>query len=218
LLPPSLSRPQFEPRRRSRCRLQITTLSRVIRPATGSGRGRCRRSARRSHRAIRARTVPGTRITEAYLSQAARFNTDYYSMSPGMISQIPGKGAKYGIAFVDRRQQSPHRRQQLPSPSSSEHSGGEFLAGHPLRSRERLGPRQRPAVPIAWEPPTTSAQGILGIISSRKPPYISRRTREPARTCSRIGRCMDRGRAQTILLQRPDRHSQTSGASGRFYP
>jgi len=30
------------------------------------------------------------------------FFTDYYSISPGMISQIPGKGAKYGIAFTDR--------------------------------------------------------------------------------------------------------------------
>jgi len=29
------------------------------------------------------------------------FFTDYYSISPGMVSQIPGKGAKYGIAFVD---------------------------------------------------------------------------------------------------------------------
>jgi|SRR5580698_5440267 hypothetical protein len=29
------------------------------------------------------------------------FFTDYYSISPGMISQIAGKGAKYGIAFVD---------------------------------------------------------------------------------------------------------------------
>lgn len=29
------------------------------------------------------------------------FFTDYYSISPGMISQTPGKGAKYGIAFVD---------------------------------------------------------------------------------------------------------------------
>lgn len=29
------------------------------------------------------------------------FFTDYYSLSPGMISQTPGKGAKYGIAFVD---------------------------------------------------------------------------------------------------------------------
>jgi hypothetical protein len=29
------------------------------------------------------------------------FFTDYYSISPGMVSQIPGKGARYGIAFVD---------------------------------------------------------------------------------------------------------------------
>lgn len=29
------------------------------------------------------------------------FFTDYYSLSPGMISQTPGKGAKYGIGFVD---------------------------------------------------------------------------------------------------------------------
>jgi hypothetical protein len=30
------------------------------------------------------------------------FFTDYYSISPGMMSQIPGKGAKYMIAFTDR--------------------------------------------------------------------------------------------------------------------
>jgi hypothetical protein len=29
------------------------------------------------------------------------FFTDYYSISPGMISQIPGKGAKYMIGFTD---------------------------------------------------------------------------------------------------------------------
>lgn len=29
------------------------------------------------------------------------FFTDYYSISPGMVSQMPGKGAKYGIAFTD---------------------------------------------------------------------------------------------------------------------
>jgi len=29
------------------------------------------------------------------------FFTDYYSISPGMISQTPGKGAKYVIAFTD---------------------------------------------------------------------------------------------------------------------
>jgi hypothetical protein len=35
------------------------------------------------------------------LNNRVWFFTDYYSISPGMISQIPGKGAKYGIAFVD---------------------------------------------------------------------------------------------------------------------
>ena len=29
------------------------------------------------------------------------FSTNYYSISPGMVSQIPGKGAKYMIAFSD---------------------------------------------------------------------------------------------------------------------
>jgi hypothetical protein len=29
--------------------------------------------------------------------------TDYYSISPGMVSQIPGKGAKYMIAFNDSK-------------------------------------------------------------------------------------------------------------------
>jgi hypothetical protein len=38
-----------------------------------------------------------------YLDLDARiwFFTDYYSISPGMISQIPGKGAKYMIGFTD---------------------------------------------------------------------------------------------------------------------
>ena len=31
------------------------------------------------------------------------FFTNYYSVSPGMLSQTPGRGAKYMIAFVDRR-------------------------------------------------------------------------------------------------------------------
>jgi hypothetical protein len=38
-----------------------------------------------------------------YLDLDARvwFFTDYYSISPGMISQTPGKGAKYMVAFTD---------------------------------------------------------------------------------------------------------------------
>jgi len=43
------------------------------------------------------------RINGNYLDLDARiwFFTDYYSISPGMISQTPGKGAKYMIAFTD---------------------------------------------------------------------------------------------------------------------
>ena len=43
------------------------------------------------------------RTAEGYLDLDTRiwFFTDYYSVSPGMISQIPGKGAKYMIAFTD---------------------------------------------------------------------------------------------------------------------
>ena len=43
------------------------------------------------------------RATGGYLDLDARiwFFTDYYSISPGMVSQIPGKGAKYMIAFTD---------------------------------------------------------------------------------------------------------------------
>ena len=33
--------------------------------------------------------------------------TDYYSVSPGMLSQIPGKGAKYAIAFTDSDRHAP---------------------------------------------------------------------------------------------------------------
>src|SRR5262245_53168061 len=43
------------------------------------------------------------RTAGRYLDLDARiwFFTDYYSISPGMISQVPGKGAKYMIAFTD---------------------------------------------------------------------------------------------------------------------
>jgi hypothetical protein len=43
------------------------------------------------------------RKAEGYLDLDLRiwFFTDYYSISPGMISQTPGVGAKYMIAFTD---------------------------------------------------------------------------------------------------------------------
>ena len=42
-------------------------------------------------------------VAGGYLELDARiwFFTDYYSWSPGMISQIPGKGAKYMVGFTD---------------------------------------------------------------------------------------------------------------------
>jgi hypothetical protein len=45
------------------------------------------------------------RTAGGYLDIDARiwFFTDYYSISPGMISQTPGKGAKYMIAFTDSK-------------------------------------------------------------------------------------------------------------------
>lgn len=45
------------------------------------------------------------RKDQGYLDLDTRiwFFTDYYSLSPGMISQIPGKGAKYMIGFTDSK-------------------------------------------------------------------------------------------------------------------
>jgi hypothetical protein len=45
------------------------------------------------------------RAADGYLDMDARiwFFTDYYSISPGMISQTAGKGAKYMIAFTDSK-------------------------------------------------------------------------------------------------------------------
>jgi hypothetical protein len=49
--------------------------------------------------------LSGRRIPGGYLDLDARiwFFTNFYSISPGMISQIPGKGARYMIAFSDSR-------------------------------------------------------------------------------------------------------------------
>ncbi len=66
-----------------------------------------------------------------YLDVDARiwFFTDYYSISPGIISQIPGKGAKYMIAFTDSK--------------GTPLSGGDAMqlwSGHPGRTRWRKRP------------------------------------------------------------------------------
>jgi len=47
--------------------------------------------------------LTGKNIAGGYIDLDARiwFFTNYYSISPGMLSKIPGKGAKYMIAFTD---------------------------------------------------------------------------------------------------------------------
>ena len=47
--------------------------------------------------------LSGKRIPEGYRDLDARiwYFTNYYSVSPGMISPIPGKGAKYMVALTD---------------------------------------------------------------------------------------------------------------------
>lgn len=49
--------------------------------------------------------LSGRRIPQGYRDLDARlwFFTNYYSVSPGMLSRIPGKGANYVIAFTDSR-------------------------------------------------------------------------------------------------------------------
>src|SRR4029453_14116177 len=86
------------PRRRLRRGRRWAQLSRLSGPPLGQ-----------SHRRWHARASGGALdlawrgTAGAYLDLDARiwFFTDYYSISPGMLSQTPGKGAKYLVAFTD---------------------------------------------------------------------------------------------------------------------
>jgi hypothetical protein len=59
------------------------------------------------------------------------FFTDYYSISPGMLSQTPGKGAKYMVAFTDRNAVVGWWQLSLKPPRK--HSSSQLLVTHPLR-------------------------------------------------------------------------------------
>ncbi|MDR7134370.1 hypothetical protein J2X06_001554 [Lysobacter niastensis] len=80
------------------------------------------------------------------------FFTDYYSISPGMLSQIPGKGAKYMIAFTDSR-------------------------GTPLSGDKNYSLKLPPDVPAAnfWSVTLYEAENASGYASGRPFPSLGSR-------------------------------------------
>ncbi|WP_370467995.1 DUF1254 domain-containing protein [Nitrospira sp. KM1] len=94
------------------------------------------------------------RTQEGYLDLDMRiwFFTNYYSISPGMMSQIPGKGARYMVAFVD--------------------SQGAMLSGG---TQYRL--RLPPAIPAAnfWSVTVYEAENGSGLANGRPFPSLGSR-------------------------------------------
>jgi hypothetical protein len=80
------------------------------------------------------------------------FFTDYYSISPGMLSQIPGKGAKYMIAFADS-------------------------AGTPLSGRMNYRLKLPPNIPAAnfWSVTLYEAENASGLASGEPFPSLGSR-------------------------------------------
>ena len=58
--------------------------------------------------------------------------TNYYSISPGMLSQIPGKGAFYVIAFTDSDGVPIDWRNELQTEPAEGHAGRELLVSDTL--------------------------------------------------------------------------------------
>jgi hypothetical protein len=94
------------------------------------------------------------RVSGGYLDLDARiwFFTNYYSVSPGMLSQTPGRGAKYMIAFVDSQ-------------------GGNLSGGS--RYRLRL-PRDIPAANF-WSVTLYEAENGSGLANGRPFPSLGSR-------------------------------------------
>ena len=86
-----------------------------------------------------------------YLALDARiwFFTNYYSVSPGMFSKIPGKGATYLIAFTDSAGRATVGWQQLSLESAAQLPAANFWSVTLYDAENCLGTRQRPAFPFA---------------------------------------------------------------------
>lgn len=101
-------------------------------------------------------TVEGDwrRAAGGYLDLSTRiwFFTNYYSLSPGMISQTPGKGAKYMIAFVDG-------------------------SGAPLNGENDYRIHLPPNIPAAnfWSVTAYEAQNSAGLVNGKPFPSLGSR-------------------------------------------
>ena len=99
------------------------------------------------------------RVAGGYLDLDARiwFFTDYYSISPGMISQVPGKGAKYMIAFTDG-------------------------AGTPLTGATRYRLKLPPNIPAAnfWSLTLYEAENASGLANGQPFPSLGSRDKPVA--------------------------------------
>jgi hypothetical protein len=94
------------------------------------------------------------RKAEGYTDLETRiwFFTDYYSISPGMLSQIPGRGAKYMVAFADS-------------------------AGTPLSGGSNYKLTLPPNIPAAnfWSVTLYEAENASGLASGRPFPSLGSR-------------------------------------------
>ena len=114
------------------------------------------------------------RTAGGYLDLDARiwFFTDYYSISPGMMSQTPGKGAKYMIGFTDSEGTPLSGGSNYRLNAAAEYPGRQLLVGDALRGRERFRPRQWPAVPSlgSRDKPAQNADGSTDLYLGPKAP------------------------------------------------
>jgi hypothetical protein len=114
------------------------------------------------------------------------FFTDYYSISPGMISQIPGKGAKYMISFTDS-------------------------AGSPLSGKMSYRLTLPPNIPAAnfWSVTLYEAENASGLVNGQPFPSLGSRdkpsTNSDGTTDIYLGPQAPSGREGNWLATPPDK-------------
>jgi hypothetical protein len=82
--------------------------------------------------------------------------TDYYSISPGVVSLTPGRGAFYAIAFDDSEGKPLSGDVYYKVDAAAQRAGQALLVADPLRVGKRFRPGDRsaalPLTRVAWQP------------------------------------------------------------------